>query len=43
MYEHGIEKTTVAKLNQRIIDSLEKKYIDTNSGRHIKKVLNTYG
>lgn len=43
MYEHAIEKTTVSKLNQRIVDSLEKKYIDTNSGQHIREVLNNYG
>jgi hypothetical protein len=43
MYEHGMEKTTVSKLNQKIADSLGENYVNTSSGLHINKVLNTYG
>jgi hypothetical protein len=43
MYEHGIEKTTVSKLNQKIANSLGENYVNTSSGLHINKVLNTYG
>lgn len=43
MYEHGMEKTTVSKLNKKIADLLGENYVNTSSGLHINKVLNTYG
>lgn len=43
MYEHGLEKTTVAKLNEKKASGLPSKYVSTLAGQEINRKLNLYG
>ncbi len=35
MYEHGLEKTTVTRLNEKIVEGLDVRYRGHSSGQRI--------
>lgn len=43
MYNHGLQRTTVAKLNQIQANTLSSKYVTSVAGKYINQKLNLYG